>query len=140
MDQQQRALFYDNYRAALRDDCKAISDNSPSWAKNVGHSLWPGKDMIEAARRLNDCTNPNRDDRLSDEEERLVMRLAVAKRGFSAAHDYISDEISMERAKPRERKEEALDLQSRAERLLSELKQVTERQERLVRAPIAVVR
>jgi hypothetical protein len=109
MDQQQRALFYDNYRAALRDDCKAISDHSPAWSKQVGLLLWPGKDAIEAGRRLNDCTNPNRDDRLSDEEERLVMRLAVAKRGFSAGHDYISDEISMERAKPRERKEEALD-------------------------------
>lgn len=140
MDQQQRALFYDSYRAALRDDCKAAAGNSPAWAKEIGHLLWPGKDAIEAGRRLNDCTNPNRDDRLSDEEERLVMRLAVQRRGFSAAHDYTADEINMERSKPRDRKDEALELQGRAERLLAELRNITDRQERLVRPPIAAVK
>lgn len=138
MEQQTRAMFYDGYRAALRDDCKAAADNSPAWAKEIGHLLWPGKDPLEAGRRLTDCTNPNRDDRLSDEEERLVMRLSVQKRGFSAAHDFITDEIAMERSKPKDRVDEASELMARGERLLAELRVITERQERLMRSPLAL--
>jgi hypothetical protein len=141
MHQQQRALFYENYRAALREDCKAIADYSPAWAKVVGKMLFPEiSDPIEAGRRLNDKTNPNRDDRLSDDQERCIMRWAREKRGFSAALDYICDDTEFERTKPRDRKDEALELQARAEALLRELKQVTERQERLLRPPIAVVK
>lgn len=139
MDHQQRALFYDNYRAALRHDCKAIADESPAWAKTVGKMLWPGKDAIEAGRTLNDKTNENRADRLSDEEERLIMRLAIEKRGFSAAYDFLADEIGMERAKARDRKDEMVELQSRIERSTAELRELIARQERLVRAPIAAV-
>lgn len=139
MDQQGRKLFYDGYREALRDDCKAIDDTA-AWAKNVGKLLFPEiVDPIEAGRRLNDKTNPNRDDRLSDDQERLIMRLSVRKRGFSAAHDYISDEIEMERAKPKDRKDEMLELQGRVERGISELKSLMERQERLIRMPLASV-
>lgn len=139
MDQQQRALFYDGYRAALREDCKAI-EPSPAWAKVVGKMLFPEiVDPVEAGRRLNDKTNPNREDRLSDEQERLIMRLAVEKRGFSAAHDYVSDEIGMERGKAKDRRDEALELQSRAERTLADFKQTMDRYERLMRSPLAAV-
>jgi hypothetical protein len=136
---QQRALFYDTYRAALREDCKAIADMSAAWSKIVGAMLWPGKDPIEAGRALLDRTNPERKDRLAEEEERLIMRLAVARRGFSAAHDYISDEIGMERAKPKDRRDEALELQARGERLLAEFQQTVQRFERLVRSPLTAV-
>ncbi len=140
MDQQGgRKLFYDSYRDALRDDAKAAADNSPAWAKLIGKLLWPGMDPIEAGRKLNDKTNPNREDRLSDEEERLIMRLSVEKRGFSAGHDYISDEINMERGKAKARRDEALELLSRGEHLLTEFKQITERFERVVRSPLAAV-
>jgi hypothetical protein len=139
MDQQQRALFYDGYKAALREDCKSI-EPTPAWAKVVGKMLFPEiADPVEAGRRLNDKTNSNRDDRLSDDQERLIMRLAVEKRGYSAAHDYISDEIGMERGRPKERKDEARELLSRGEALLTEMKSVTERFERVVRSPLAVV-
>jgi hypothetical protein len=139
MENQQRALFYDNYRAALREDCKAI-EPSPAWAKVVGKILFPEiADPVEAGRRLNDKTNPNRDDRLSDDQERLIMRLAIERRGFSAAHDFISDEIGMERAKPKDRGDEAVELQARAERTLAEFKQLMDRYERVTRSPIALV-
>jgi hypothetical protein len=137
--EQQRALFYDSYRAALREDCKAI-EPSPAWAKVVGKLFFPEiADPVEAGRRLNDKTNPNREDRLSDDQERLIMRLAIERRGFSAAHDYLSDEIGMERAKARDRKDEALELQSRAERTLAEFRSLMERYERLTRTPLAAV-
>jgi hypothetical protein len=67
------------------------------------------------------------------------MRLAIERRGFSAAHDYLSDEIGMERAKARDRKDEALELQSRAERTLAEFRSLMERYERLTRTPLAAV-
>jgi hypothetical protein len=88
---------------------------------------------------LSDKTNPHREDRLSDEQERLIMRLAVERRGYSAAHDYITDEIGMERAKPKERRDEAGELLARGESLLAQMKAVTERFERVVRAPLSVV-
>lgn len=138
MEKQTRAMFYDSYRAALRDDCKAAADNSPGWAKEIGHLLKPGKDPLTAGRWLSDCTHPDRDDRLSDEDERLIMRLSVQKRGFSAAHDYITDEIGMERSKPKDRVDEASELLARSERLLTEFKVTTERFERAVRSPLAL--
>jgi hypothetical protein len=137
--QQQRALFYESYRAALREDCKAI-DGTPAWAKVVGQRLFPEiSDPVEAGRRLNDKTNPNRDDRLSDDQERLIMRLAREKRGFSAALDYICDDTEFERTKPKDRKDEMLELQGRIERSTSELRSLIERQERLVRSPLTDV-
>ncbi len=140
MDQQQRALFYENYRAALREDCKAIGDSTQAWAKVVGKILFPEiSDPTEAGRRLNDKTNPHREDRLSDEQERLIMRLAREKRGFSAALDFICDDTEFERTKPRDRRDEAAELQARFERGLAELRQITERQERLAQAPLALV-
>ncbi len=139
MEQQQRALFYESYRAALREDCKAV-DGTQAWAKVVGKILFPEiSDPIEAGRRLNDKTNPNREDRLSDEQERHIMRLAREKRGFSAALDFICDDAEFERTTPKDRRDEAVELQARAERTLAEFKQVTERYERLIRSPLAVV-
>jgi hypothetical protein len=72
------------------------------------------------------------EDRLSDEQERLIMRLAKERRGYSAAHDFITDEIGMERAKPKERRDEAGELLARGESLLAQFKAVTERFERVV--------
>lgn len=136
-----RKLFYDGYREALREDCKAIGDDTAGWAKTVGRLLFPEiSDPIEAGRRLNDKTNPNRDDRLSDEQERLIMRLAVEKRGFSAAHDFICDDTNLERSTAKDRHDEALELQARAERLIVELRQIVDRQERLTRAPLASIK
>lgn len=143
MEAQGRKLvgFYDSYRDALRDDCKAIADYSAGWAKTIGRILFPEiADPMEASRRLNDKTNPNREDRLSDDQERLIMRLAVQKRGFSAAHDFVTDDISMERSKAaKDPHDEALDLQARAERTLAELRHLMERQERLAASPLAFV-
>jgi hypothetical protein len=134
----QRALFYEGYREALRKDCQVI-EPTPAWAKVVGKLLFPELDPDAAGRRLSDKTNPHREDRLSDEQERLIMRLAVERRGYSAAHDFITDEIGMERAKPKERRDEAGELLARGESLLAQFKAVTERFERVVRAPLSVV-
>jgi hypothetical protein len=45
----------------------------------------------------------------------------------------------MERAKPKERRDEAGELLARGESLLAQMKAVTERFERVVRAPLGLV-
>lgn len=131
-------LFYESYAAALRDDCKAI-EPTKAWAKVVGKILFPEKDADSAGRALDDKLNPNRRDRLSDEQERLVMRMAREAREFSAALAFICDDTDFERPKPKNARDEAFELQARAEHLLVELKLVTERQERLARSPLQTI-
>lgn len=131
MQQPQAALFYENYSAALRDDCQAI-EPSRAWAKVVGKILFPEiVDAEEAGRRLADKLNPNRRDRLTDEQERHVMRLAKRARGFSAALAFICDDTGFERPKAIDPKDEALELINREERLVTELRQLLDRRERL---------
>lgn len=135
----QQEAWYESYRAALRDDCKAI-EPSRAWAKVVGKMLFPEiADAEEAGRRLDDKTNPSRRDRLTDEQERFVMRKAKEARGFSAALNFICDDTDFHRPKPKDRRDEALELQSRAERLLVEFKHTVERMERLSQSPLSLV-
>jgi hypothetical protein len=132
----QAALFYENYYAALRDDCQAI-EPSRAWAKVVGKKLFPEiVDAEEAGRRLADKLNPHRRDRLSDEQERLIMRLAKEKRGFSAALHFICDDIGFERPKALDPRDEALELIHREEQLIGELRSLLDRRERLSRLTV----
>ncbi len=50
-------------------------------------------------RALADKLNAGRRERLSDEQERLLIRLAREKRGFSATLAYLCDETGFERPK-----------------------------------------
>lgn len=137
MSERDPQLFYDGYCAALRDDCKAI-EPTEAWAKVVGKMLFPEKEILAARGALLDKTNPEKRDRLTDEQERLIMTKAREVRGFSAALYHICDCTGFERPRAKAPKDEALELQSRGERLLAELKQITERQERLLRAPLSM--
>jgi hypothetical protein len=128
-------LFYESYTAALRDDCRAI-EPSRAWGKVVGTMLYPEKDPEAAARTLDDDLNSSRRARLSDEQERLIMRKAREVRGYSAALNFICDETGFDRPTAKNPRDEALELQTRSERLVAELKQLLERQERLTRTPL----
>lgn len=132
MSEKQALLFYENYVSALKDDCMAI-EPSRAWAKVVGKKLFPEKDDDAAHRALLDKLNPNRADRLSDEQERMIIRLAREVRGFSAALAFLCDDTGFERPKALNPKDEALEIIAREERLLAELRQLMERRERLPR-------
>ena len=95
-------LFYEGYCQALRDDAIAVGGGKRNWAKEVGPRLFPEKDSEAAEKALDDKLNPNRRDRLSDEQERWIMREANRLRGFSAAVAFICDETNFERPKPRD--------------------------------------
>ncbi len=131
MDEQ---LFYDSYLAALRDDVDACGG-----PKEVGGWFWPEKTVENRRNRVNDRLNSDRGERFTEDQERLIMRRARERRGFSAAVYSICDDTGFERPKPKNPKDEALELQSRAERTLAELKQILDRQERLTKSPLAVV-
>jgi hypothetical protein len=128
-----RKLFQEGWCQALRDDCIAIGGGKKNWAKELGPRMFPEKGEDEkAANTLHDKLNPDRRDRLTDEQERWIMREAGRIRGFSAANDYLQDEINFERSKPKDPKEQedrvvsaitrAADVLERATKQLAELR------------------
>jgi hypothetical protein len=86
--------FYEGFYDALRDDVQACGGG-----KVVGHWFWPEKSVEAARARLADALNPERRERLSDEQERLIMRRAREARGFSAAICFLCDDTGFERPK-----------------------------------------
>lgn len=133
MDQQQ--LFFVTYYEALRDDAQACG------FKDIAFAMFPEKLKPEAAARaLADKLNPERRERLTDEQERLIMRLAREKRGFSSALAYICEETGFERPKAIRPEDTAQILIERAETLARESRAIAVALERLARAPIQSVK
>jgi len=89
------ALFYESMEEAQRDDVRALGG-----LKVVGALFFPEKDVEAAARALADKINAGRRERLTDEQERLLMRMAREKRGFSATLAYLCDDTGFDRPKP----------------------------------------
>lgn len=99
-------LWYESYCVALREDAQVIGGGKKNWAKMVGAQLFPEKDPEIAGRTLDDKLNPMRRERLSDEQERWIMREANRARGFSAALAFICDDTNFLRPLPKKPQEE----------------------------------
>jgi hypothetical protein len=69
-DMEQVRLIVDSLNDAVRDTARVIG------LKEIAKELWPAKGTEAAARYLNDCLNPERDQKLSGEEI-----LHIARRG-----------------------------------------------------------
>jgi hypothetical protein len=119
-------LFYESWEEALKDDIKALGGT-----KTVGKLLWPDLDIDPARNRLNDRLNPERRERLSDTQERLVMRLAREARGFSAAMCYLTDDTGFERPKSRAPRDEMTELQRQFVDSVKQQAKIVERIEHL---------
>ena len=133
MDTQEK-LFYDSYFEALRDDVNACGG-----PKAVGEWFWAEK-SIEARRNMvNDRLNGERRDRFTDEQERLIMRRARERCGFSAALAYVCDETGFERPRPLNLADEKAELERAFIDSVRRQEQIADRMERLTRSPIAVV-
>src|SRR3990167_4548564 len=117
------ALFYESLQDALREDARALAGGSRAWAKVVGRLLKPEiADPEVAARWLDDRLNPNRRERLTDDQERYLMRESARARGWSAALCYICDEAGFERPKrrdPAEERDRVLDVIEHTSRALT---------------------
>lgn len=86
---QQPPLFVETIYDALKAIVAALGG-----AKTVAARLWPEKGVDDARKRLLDCLNPERDEKLDPEQVILLLRLAreadfhVAKHWLDAETGY----------------------------------------------------
>jgi hypothetical protein len=115
---QQCALWHETRLDALAADVQASGG-----PKKVGHRLWPALDPSIAAAKLRACLNPEQAQKLSDDEEDLVMEIAGAH-GADFTMQYLGRRhgYKVERLNPKDAKKRA----KRARRLalLSELREL----------------
>jgi hypothetical protein len=119
-------LFYESWEEALKDDIKALGGT-----KAVGKMLWPDLDIDLARNRLNDRLNTDRRERLSDTQERMIMRRSREARGFSAAMFYLVDDTGFERPKSRAPRDEMTELQRQFVDSVKQQAKIVERIEHL---------
>lgn len=131
----QGALFFGSWEEALRDDVRAIGG-----PKMIGKLFYPEKDMEAAARALSDRLNSARRERLTDEQERLIIRMAGKTRGYSAALHFVCDDTQFERTKPLAPEDELAQLQRRFIDAAADVRAVGERIERLTKAPLQSIK
>jgi hypothetical protein len=126
----QGSLFFESWEEALQDDVRGLGGY-----KAVGQLLFPEIiDPAAAGRTLADKLNINRRERLSDKQERLIMRLAAQKRGYSAAMCFACDDTSHERAKPLNAADETTEVQRQYIAAVQLQAKLAERMERLMHA------
>lgn len=128
-------LFYESWEEAMKEDIKAMGGT-----KVVGKLLWPDLDVDIARNRLNDRLNPERRERLSDSQERMIMRGAREAKGFSAAMYFLADETGFERPKSREPEDEIAELQREFITAVKKSQLIAERFERLTQPAIKVAK
>jgi hypothetical protein len=132
----QASLFFESWEEALQDDVRGLGGY-----KEVGRLLFPEiLDTAAAGRTLADKLNSNRRERLSDKQERLIIRLAAQKRGYSAALAFLCDDTSHERTKPLNPLDETAELQRQYIASVQLQAKLAERMERLTRAPLPQVK
>lgn len=90
----QESLWHDTFEDALRDVVQALGG-----PKKVACELWPGKGPQDAARYLNHCLDPERNEKLSPGEIIWIMR-AGAQAGCHVAMAFIADICLYERPRP----------------------------------------
>lgn len=130
MNQQKHApgqLFHEDFFSALDEDIRALGGR-----KAVAMALRP--DLAhrphEAHVWLNGCMNPDRREKFSDDQIRLIMRKA-REVGSCAAMNYWCDDTGFERARALTPEKEADKLLERAAELARESRAVATQLERL---------
>ena len=71
MNPGQSSLFHESYEAAIVDTISALGGN-----KAVAAALWPADDPTDGGKRLADCLNTDKRDKLSLGELRLIRHLS----------------------------------------------------------------
>jgi len=131
----QAALFFESWEEALRDDVRALGG-----PKAIGKLFYPEKDVAAAARALSDRLNSTRRERLTDEQERLIVRMAGKSRGYSAALNFLCDDAQFERTKPLSPEDELAELQRRFIDAAGSVQAIGERIERLTKTPLQAIK
>jgi hypothetical protein len=87
---------WESFLDALRDDVKALGGST-----SVGAWFNPEKSQQAQRNYVNDRLSDERRERFSDEQLELLMRRAIQRRGYSAAHWYRCDVLGTERPRPK---------------------------------------
>lgn len=113
---QQCALWHDTRLDALAADVQASGG-----PKKVGHKLWPALEPSIAGAKLRACLNPEQNQKLSDDEEDMVIDLA-REHGSDFTMQYLGRRhgYKVERLDPQQARKRAKRLRKLA--LLSELR------------------
>ncbi|MDR0250210.1 MAG: hypothetical protein LBI35_02700 [Burkholderiales bacterium] len=116
----QSALFHENLNDALKEVVLTLGGT-----KRVGSMLWPEKSVDEAGRRLADCLNPERRDRLYPEQVLWLLREGRQADCHAAMH-FICASAGYAPAAPMTPEDEMAELQRQyieAARTISQLAQ-----------------
>lgn len=133
---QERQLWFETFIQALDEDIRALGGR-----KAVALLLRPELETkpIDAHNWINDCLNPERRQRFSDEQIRAIIRRAREAKSFAAINFWCED-CGFDKPKPLNPADEAGELQRRIETNLGELRGLVQRLERLGQSPIQVVK
>lgn len=114
----QYALFADNIYEALKDCVKALGG-----AKVVGNSLWPEIPADDAGRRLANCLDRERKEKLDPEQ--MIYILREAKRGgCHIGMQFIAQTCEYDTPRPIEPDDKKAQLQQRFIQAVAEQKQI----------------
>lgn len=113
MDQTQ--LFHEDIFEATRTDVMACGG-----FKEVGASLWPHLSVPDAGRRLANCLNDTRQEKL-DQAEALFIKKLARRLGSFAMATYEADEITIERPRVIEPEDEKARLRKEFIRAVGQL-------------------
>lgn len=117
----QPQLFYEDIFEVTRAAVQAAGG-----AKAVARTLWPHMPVAEAQRKLLDCLNRERPEKLCIEEFMAVLRMA-RDAGFHSAKHWIDDALGYQPTPP-------TDPAIERDRLADELARASENFQRLERA------
>jgi hypothetical protein len=134
MKQQALDLPHDSIYQALTDAVRAAGGS-----KTMAALLWgQSRDPIQAERKLDDCLNPERREKLSPQEVIAILR-AARDRGYHGAMQYLAASAGYQAPTPLEPAHEAAQLQrefidavTRLERLQKQLDPLITPRARLV--------
>jgi hypothetical protein len=123
----QHRLYHEDFLSALDEDIRSLGGR-----KAVAMRLRPELQHKphEAHVWLNNCLNPERRERLTDEQIRQIMRWAKEISAV-AAMNYWCDDVGFERPKPLSPAGEIDKLQERQGQLLQEIRALATQMERL---------
>src|SRR6478609_8377608 len=98
-------LIHETIHDALRDAVRALGGS-----KRAGPLLWPTKTVKDAENRLNDCLNPDREQKFALSELIFLLRMA-REVGYHGAMQFIASECGYRHPEPLEPHDEQAALQ-----------------------------
>ena len=128
----QRVLFFEDEYDALRSAVNALGG-----AKSVGSNLWPHIPIVDAQRKLLDCLNRERAEKLDTSELFAILRWAK-EAGFHEAKHWIDRELGYQPTDPLDPKVEDDRLADTFALLAEEMRQLQRLMERRNEQPLGV--